>query len=142
MMRQKWVLPGEVDVKITQCGISQVFLEMRTPVGPLVIVETVTPVSPLQLRVLHAVYTPSYMPAVIAKVILYVTLWQFEKDVPIWSNKIYKAKPILASADPGIPMYRRWTSQFNTPDSISFEEAMKQHARDALGFTTDATLAW
>jgi hypothetical protein len=63
-------MPGEVNVKITQCGPSQVFLEMQTPMGPMVVVETVTPVAPMQLRVIHAVYSASYVPAFFAKVVM------------------------------------------------------------------------
>lgn len=123
-------LPGEVHVKITQCGPSQVrdwerpipyvadvlcgtdtqpqphmrtspsplrccdnccltpslqvYLDMSTPVGKLMVVETVTPVAPLQLRVLHAVYSAPTVPRLLAKVVLKSTMIQFEKDVPVW----------------------------------------------------------
>lgn len=77
-------LPGEVNVKITQCGPSQVFLDMQTPVGRLFVVETVTPIAPMKLRVLHAIYSPPSVPRIFAKAVLGMTVLQFEKDVPIW----------------------------------------------------------
>jgi hypothetical protein len=36
----------------------------------------------------------------------------------------------------------RWMTQFNTPDSVSFEEATKSHLRDELGLPVDAKLDW
>lgn len=63
-------LPGEVNVNITQCGPTQVFLSMTTPVGTITIVETVTPVAPMQLRVIHAVYAPEGVPSVFAKIVM------------------------------------------------------------------------
>jgi len=63
-------LPGKVNVSITQVGPSQVFLQMHTPVGRATLIETVTPVSPLELRVLHALYVPRTVPSVFAKALL------------------------------------------------------------------------
>lgn len=139
----KIVLPGEVNVTITQVGMTQVYLQMQTPVGPIVIVETVTPVAPMKLRVLHGLYAPSYVPSVLAKLVLWTTLVQFEKDVPIWCNKRYECKPKLSAADPGIPLYRRWSSQFReTQDAITFAEAAKAHVKKALGLPADVRLDW
>jgi cholesterol 7-dehydrogenase len=63
-------LPGKVNVTITQVGPSQVFLQMHTPVGRATLIETVTPVSPLELRVLHALYVPRTVPSIFAKALL------------------------------------------------------------------------
>jgi cholesterol 7-desaturase len=143
----KYELPGRVKVKITQAGPSQVYLQMRTPIGPITLVETVTPVHPLQQRVLHACYIPKWMPMVISKVILWATLKQFEADVPIWTQKRYEPKPFLSGADKGIPAYRRWVTQFydpkrgdgsyTYPPAITFAEAASQYARDLLGLPAE-----
>lgn len=134
-------LPGEVSVDIVQAGPSQVFLHMHTPVGSLVVVETVTPEAPLRQRVLHAVYCPRWMPRLMGKAILWATLTQFEKDVPIWCAKRFEPRPVLSKADRGIPSYRRWVGQFYGSGSISFEEAVRQHAADAMGLPADASSA-
>ena len=115
-------LPGEVDVTILQAGPTQVFLRMNTPVGPLMIVETVTPVAPLRLRVLHAVYAHPLLPSVVALAVLSATVRQFERDIPVWMNKRYEPKPLLSAADKAIPRYRRWTTQFWGEGAITFEE--------------------
>ena len=129
-------LPGKVDVNILQAGPSQVFLRMSTPVGPLLILETVTPVSPLKQRTLHALYAPTWFPSVAAKAVLWATLIQYEKDVPVWTSKRYAPKPILTSADKAVAAYRRWIGQFSNASSITYEEAAQAHARDVAGMPT------
>ncbi len=37
---------------------------------------------------------------------------QFEQDIPIWENKIYREQPPLTAIDGPIPEYRRWYRQF------------------------------
>jgi cholesterol 7-desaturase len=138
-------VPGTlVAVAILQAGPSQVFLRMSTPVGPIYVVETVTPVAPARQRVLHALYAPWWVPRLLAKVILYATVVQFEKDVPIWCAKRYEPRPVLSKADRGIPTYRRWTQQFFGADSISYEDAVRRHVADAAGLPSDAkkSLEW
>jgi cholesterol 7-dehydrogenase len=148
MLLMDYPLPGEVRVKITQCGPSQVYLDMQTPVGPVMIVETVTPVAPMQLRVLHALYAGPFVPRVVAKAILKSTVVQFEKDVPVWGNKRFMPSASggaqLVAADSSIRTYRSWIRRFWDADqgSISFEQAAKQHAIDAMGLPSDVTLAW
>ena len=41
-----------------------------------------------------------------------VTNQQFEQDVPIWENKIYRERPALTPADGPVEKYRRWFRQF------------------------------
>lgn len=143
MLLKRIPLPGKVRVAITQAGPSQVYLQMAVPgVGRITIVETVTPVSPLQQRVLHAVYIPPYVPLFIAKIILAATLVQFEADQPIWHNKRFEPRPVLSTADKGIAAFRRWTAQFWHAGSITFEEAQRQHIADKLGLPTGAAAVW
>jgi cholesterol 7-dehydrogenase len=134
-----WELPGKVEVSILQAGPSQVYLRMQTPVGPLLIIETVTPVSPLEQRTLHALYCPPWFPSVAAKAILLATLIQYEKDVPVWTSKRYVSRPHLSTADKSVAAYRRWVMQFSNAASISYEEAARAHARDVAGLQA---LAW
>lgn len=138
-----FALPGEVRVRITQVGPSQVYLQMQIPgFGRIVIVETVTPAAPMTLRVLHALYAEPTIPRVVAKVVLFATLAQFNKDVPIWCNKVYEPRPVLVKEDASIGRYRSWIKQFTKEGAITFEEAMRQHVADSLGFPDDHALAW
>jgi len=40
-------------------------------------------------------------------------IWQFGKDIPIWENKAYRAKPLLCEGDGPIPDFRRWARRFH-----------------------------
>ena len=48
----------------------------------------------------------------LSKKSLRATLVEFEKDIPIWENKIYRAHPLLCPGDGPIAHYRRWARQF------------------------------
>ena len=37
---------------------------------------------------------------------------QFEQDRPIWENKTYHPRPMLADGDGDFGAYRRWMRQF------------------------------
>jgi 3-ketosteroid 9alpha-monooxygenase subunit A len=41
-----------------------------------------------------------------------VTLREFEKDIPIWENKIYRAHPLVCPGDGPISRFRGWARQF------------------------------
>ncbi len=41
-----------------------------------------------------------------------ITNEQFAQDVPIWENKIYRARPMLTKNDGPVAQYRRWFRQF------------------------------
>jgi 3-ketosteroid 9alpha-monooxygenase subunit A len=41
-----------------------------------------------------------------------ITNEQFEQDVPIWENKIYRERPIITKVDGPVAQYRRWFRQF------------------------------
>lgn len=43
---------------------------------------------------------------------------QFERDIMIWNNKQYVAKPLLLKEDAAIQRHRRWFAQFYSPNSI------------------------
>jgi cholesterol 7-dehydrogenase len=139
----RWLtLPGEVSVHITQCGPSQVFIDLLTPVGRVLVLETVSPVSPRQQRVMHGLYAGPTVPRLFAKAILWMTMAQYEKDVPVWCNKVFHPKPSLAKHDPAIGEYRRWARKFVQPGAITYVEAMKAHIADSLGMPAETGLEW
>ena len=41
-----------------------------------------------------------------------ITNEQFTQDVPIWENKVYRARPMLTKNDGPVAQYRRWFRQF------------------------------
>lgn len=56
-------------------------------------------------------------------------VFQAERDFPIWSNKIYRDKPMLVREEANVRAYRRWFQQFFTDASLSFPDALDVHAR-------------
>lgn len=126
-------LPGRINVTVHQVGPSQVFLFLDTPVGPMITVQTVTPVEPLRQRVIHAMYAPWYVPRLLVKAVLFSTVVQLEKDIIIWNNKAFLTKPVLSKADKGIPQFRRWTAQFWNDKSITLDQAVRKHQAETSG---------
>ena len=45
---------------------------------------------------------------------------QFEHDVPIWENKIYRQNPMLCDGDGPIAEFRRWCQQFYPGEQTLF----------------------
>lgn len=50
-------------------------------------------------------------------------LTDFPKDFPIWENKVYLDKPLLAGGDGPIGSYRRWCRQFYDVPAAATEQA-------------------
>ncbi len=48
----------------------------------------------------------------LARLILFSSASEVEKDVRIWEHKIYNAKPVLVPGDGPIRQYRRWATHF------------------------------
>jgi len=139
------VLPGTVQVEITQCGPSQVFLNFNVPgIGRVFIIETVSPVAPTQQRVLHGVWAAPHVPRLVGKVLLASVVRAYEQDLPVWAHKRYEPLPRLTSSEGAIRVYRQWVKQFiRSPNAISFEEAQRAQLRVDLGLADDdALLGW
>lgn len=116
--------PFDVTVTGNQWGPGVVILRYVTPFGTIILVETVLPQRPMQLQVRHAVFATWAVPSIMASLFLRAAIVQFERDIPIWSSKIFKSNPVLVTQDAAIPRYRRWFSQFYSNDSETFVDAL------------------
>ncbi|EGI69506.1 3-chlorobenzoate-3,4-dioxygenase oxygenase subunit [Acromyrmex echinatior] len=114
----------EIDVLAEQIGPSYVELMINTSIGPMYILQTVTPVEPLLQRVTHQIFSPPLL-APYANLIFLGECLMFERDVKIWNYKKYERQPILVREDRAIQAYRRWYSQFYSDHSPTYETAMK-----------------
>ncbi|XP_018405083.1 PREDICTED: cholesterol 7-desaturase-like [Cyphomyrmex costatus] len=114
----------EIDVLAEQIGPSYVELIITTSIGPMYILQTVTPVEPLLQRVTHQIYSPPLL-APYANLIFLGECVMFERDIKIWNYKRYERQPILVREDRAIQAYRRWYSQFYSEHSPTYETAMK-----------------
>lgn len=115
-----------VRVHVIQIGPALVHEELTLPfgIGKIYFASSVTPVKPLEIRYTHAMWCSPYLPRIVAKMLLRGLKIQVDRDVPIWNNKIYRAKPSYTKADVNIPPFRRWFKQFYNEHSETFEQAM------------------
>ncbi|XP_012281608.1 cholesterol 7-desaturase [Orussus abietinus] len=110
------------DVKVDQIGPAYVELLITSTLGPVFIVQTVLPVSPLVQRVTHVVYSSPLLTPY-ASLILIGECVMFERDVAVWNYKRYERRPVLVKEDRGIMPYRRWYSQFYSANSPTYSSA-------------------
>jgi hypothetical protein len=48
------------------------------------------------------------VPRALGRLFLFATYSQFERDVPIWSNKVFLPRPVLVKEDAVLKEFRRW----------------------------------
>jgi len=114
------------DGVIEQTGPGLVYLNFKTLFGNVVVFETVTPLGPLYQKAEHTVWAEPKVPRFFCKFLLRVLIDQFERDVPIWSNKTYNVTPMLVKGDGNISQFRRWFSRFYSENSPTLESLQKQ----------------
>lgn len=114
----------DLDVHVEQIGPGYVELLISTSLGPMCILQTVTPLEPLLQRVTHLIFSPPLL-APYTNLIFLGECLQFERDVAIWNHKQFERQPILVREDRAILAYRRWYSQFYSAHSPTYQTAMK-----------------
>lgn len=116
------IIPGtHIDVAVDQVGPSVVYLHLRASVGEFLVVQTVTPLAPMTLSVDHHVAAPWYVPRVIAKILAWGLVRQFERDHEIWANKTYLRSPLLVKGDGPIMQFRQHFRKFYSKNSPTVE---------------------
>jgi phenylpropionate dioxygenase-like ring-hydroxylating dioxygenase large terminal subunit len=81
-------------------------------------VNVLTPIDPEMLHIQHAYYRHKDTPTEIADAFFTGYVNDYELDVPIWSNKVYKPLPTIAENDGPYVRFRRWYAQFySKPDA-------------------------
>jgi 3-ketosteroid 9alpha-monooxygenase subunit A len=84
-------------------------------------VQSLTPLDPERMLLTHNYYVHegSNAEAVAAFFDYYAKDW--ELDMPLWNNKLFHEKPVLAEGDGDISRFRRWYRQFySTPIEVNF----------------------
>jgi cholesterol 7-dehydrogenase len=111
-------IPGtKIDATIDQCGPALVYLHLRSGAGDSLVIQSVTPVGPLLQSVMHTLHAPWYIPRFVAKFMIWGLKQQFERDHPVWANKMYLRAPLLVKGDGPIMQFRRWYSKFYSKSS-------------------------
>ncbi|XP_063899359.1 cholesterol 7-desaturase nvd [Helicoverpa armigera] len=111
-----------IDVKVTQIGPGHVRLFMQSPVGPILVSQSVTPLAPSLQRVVHRMYSPTHN-APLAALLVKSEGAMFERDITIWNSKRFVSAPAYVKTDKTIRAFRSWFSQFYSEHSISFRDA-------------------
>ncbi len=75
-------------------------------------VNALTPVGPEQLHVMHRYYAHKRCDPAVVKAFFDYYVNDYNLDVPIWSNKIYRETPLLAEPEKDFGRFRRWYRQF------------------------------
>jgi len=89
-----------VKVHVTQVGPALVHEHLTLPLGmgEVYVASTVTPVRPLMQRYTHLMWASASVPRFLPKMLLRGLLAQVNRDVPIWNNKTYRARPFVPLA--------------------------------------------
>lgn len=114
----------ELNIHVDQIGPGYVELMIDTSLGPMCILQTVTPVEPLLQKVIQLIYSPPLIGPYATLVFLGECL-MFERDVAIWNHKKFTKEPLLVKEDRRILAYRRWYAQFYSEHSPSYQSAMQ-----------------
>ncbi|KAH9637566.1 hypothetical protein HF086_014206 [Spodoptera exigua] len=115
---------GHVDVKVTQIGPGHVRLFLSTPVGPILVSQSVTPIGPNLQKVIHRMFSPTYN-APFAALSVKAEGAMFERDIVIWNSKRFVSAPTYVKTDKTIRAFRNWFAQFYSENSIPFREALQ-----------------
>lgn len=113
-------IPGlDAHVKAMQIGPGIVYLRINGSLMHGAYLHYITPVEPLVQKVTHNIYCHWMVPNIVAKFYMVAEAIQIERDVMIWNNKKYQAKPVFTKTaeDSLIARHRRWYSQFYSENS-------------------------
>ncbi|KAL1130138.1 hypothetical protein AAG570_013076 [Ranatra chinensis] len=106
-------------VDVYQNGPGYVELYFKTSFGPMVLLQTVTPVEPLLQKIVHRIYCPPLL-SLYASFALFAESIMIERDIMVWNHKKYIDKPLLVKEDKTLAKHRRWFSQFYSENSPLF----------------------
>ncbi len=84
-------------------------------VGEILILETHTPVAPLQVRVELRWFAEPRVPRVLVSYVVGNWVSQLTADIRIWERKSYLAKPMVVENDGPVHRLRQWYKQFYEP---------------------------
>lgn len=112
----------KVVANVKQVGPGYVILYIDSSFGPMVILQTLTPVEPLVQKLCHYFYGPRHL-AWFVKFTLLAESINVSRDIMIWNYKKFSSNPLLPKEDKMIKQFRIWFSQFYTENSKSFESS-------------------
>ncbi|CAH2064644.1 unnamed protein product, partial [Iphiclides podalirius] len=111
-------------VTVMQIGPSHVRLRFNSPLGPILVSQSVTPLSALLQKVVNRIYSPTLNAPLGAWMVL-GEAYQLKRDVAIWNSKRYVHSPTYVKTDRTIRAFRSWFMQFYSEKSIPLRQAMQ-----------------
>lgn len=102
-----------------QLGPGAVIIRIEGRFFRVVLLHNITPIEPLVQKVVHNIYVHWAVPNILAKAFLFGDAIQVERDVSIWNNKKFQARPVFTKSteDGLVARHRRWYSQFYSEHS-------------------------
>ncbi|KAH6944404.1 hypothetical protein HPB50_002921 [Hyalomma asiaticum] len=117
-------------VEVLQVGPALVLVRMRSRHGGCLIVQSLTPLAPFRVHLVHRFYPEPKLPWIIRRLNVLGFRHMVERDIAVWNYKNYLKQPALVREDRSIVAFRKWFSQFYSESSPKW--------RDVL----DASLEW
>lgn len=91
-----------------------------------VAVNAMTPVGPERVHIMHRYYAHRRCDPALVQGFFDFYVRDYELDIPIWSNKIFRERPVLAEGEADFARFRRWYRQFySQPEAPSLEEGAR-----------------
>eukprot|EP00126_Sphaerothecum_destruens_P007659 Sdes_comp19932_c0_seq1m12399 len=113
-----WRVPGDtVLTVVTFEGPSIIHFDLKTPLGRLRLIKTVTPVEPFRVHCIDEWYSEKNVPLWYVKLVAKIAAGALLQDKDVWENKTFNTKPLLVRGDGPFPHYRRWFRQFYSEHS-------------------------
>ncbi|XP_045204742.2 cholesterol 7-desaturase nvd-like [Mercenaria mercenaria] len=109
----------KVKVNAMQIGPGVVYLTIDGSIFKGAWLHYLTPVEPLVQKLVHNLYMHWTVPNIVAKFFMLTEAIQIERDIMIWNNKKFEAKPVFTRTmeDSLIARHRRWYQQFYSEHS-------------------------
>lgn len=112
----------KIVANVKQIGPGYVILYLESSFGPMVVLQTLTPVEPFVQKLCHYFYGPRYLAWFVKFTVIGETI-NVARDVMIWNNKKFSSNPLLPKEDKLIKQFRIWYSQFYSENSKTFDMA-------------------
>jgi hypothetical protein len=62
---------------------------------------------------------PLPLRALVARLVVFMAMREFKRDIPIWENKIHLSRPVLSEVDGPIVRFRTWSRQFYEEPAVA-----------------------
>ncbi|KAL1429245.1 hypothetical protein MTO96_016573 [Rhipicephalus appendiculatus] len=112
-------------VHVLQVGPALVLVRMHSRHGDCLIVQSLTPLAPFRVHLVHRFYPEPKLPWIIRRLNVVGFRHMVERDIAVWNYKTYMKHPALVKEDRTIVAFRKWFSQFYSESSPTWRDVME-----------------